>query len=225
MCARAQVLNTAFLIVAFLCSFIGGAGYYMYGTHAADVVIFNLPLVLATLCSSLVLITPPAKFALTMEPVAAAAQQAASGALLGGRPLLGLPRALLRTAVALAILVAARSVPFLAYLMALVGSFMTVSVSVTFPALCHLTLVKGQSAASVSGRLPAGGAPGEGAGTLFTRKWAGRRAQRRGGLGCCVWKARGSSGRRQGACSQGSRDGGVLSHAPRRGCVSCCSLA
>ncbi len=44
----------------------------------------------------------------------------------------------LRTGVAIAILIAARSLPFLAYLMALVGSFMTISVSVTFPALCHL---------------------------------------------------------------------------------------
>lgn len=42
-----QVLNVAFLIVAFLCSFIGGAGYYMYGSAAADIVIFNMPGVLA----------------------------------------------------------------------------------------------------------------------------------------------------------------------------------
>jgi hypothetical protein len=43
------VLNVAFFIVAFLCSFIGGAGYYMYGTAAADIVIFNMPGVLAML--------------------------------------------------------------------------------------------------------------------------------------------------------------------------------
>ena len=39
----------AFFIVAFLCSFIGGAGYYMYGSAAADIVIFNMPGVLAML--------------------------------------------------------------------------------------------------------------------------------------------------------------------------------
>lgn len=53
----------------------------------------------------------------------------------------------LRTVLALAILAAARSLPFLAYVMALVGSFMTISVSVTFPAICHLVLHKGQLSA------------------------------------------------------------------------------
>ncbi len=62
----------------------------------------------------------------------------------GGKPLTGLPRLGVRTALALVILVAAKSVPFLAYVMSLVGSFMTISVSVTFPALCHLVLYKGQ---------------------------------------------------------------------------------
>ncbi|GFH14096.1 Aa_trans domain-containing protein, partial [Haematococcus lacustris] len=135
-----KVLNVAFFLVAFLCTFIAAAGYYMYGAGAADIVIFNLPTLLATACSCLVLINPVAKFALTMEPVAAAANVAAGA----GRPLTGLPRLAVRTALSLAILMAARSLPFLAHLMALVGSFMTISVSVTLPALCHLILLKGK---------------------------------------------------------------------------------
>jgi hypothetical protein len=58
----------------------------MYGAGAADIVIFNLPTILATACSCLVLINPIAKFALTMEPVAAAANVAAGG----GTPLTGM---------------------------------------------------------------------------------------------------------------------------------------
>lgn len=46
-------------------------------------------------------------------------------------------RLLTRTALAIGILLAARSVPFLGQVMALVGSFLTISVSVTFPPLCH----------------------------------------------------------------------------------------
>lgn len=127
-----QVLDVAYIIVAGLCTFIGTAGYFMYGPAAADIVIFNLPAgLLATICSALVLINPIAKFALTMEPVSAAVQRAA------GATEIGVKRILVRTAVAIAILIAARSLPFLAVVMALVGSFMTVSVSVTFPALCH----------------------------------------------------------------------------------------
>jgi hypothetical protein len=49
-----QVLNVAFLVVAAFCTFIAAAGYYMYGPAVADVVIFNLPPVLATACSCLV---------------------------------------------------------------------------------------------------------------------------------------------------------------------------
>ena len=131
-----QVLNAAYLIVAVVCTFIGASGYYMYGPAAADIVIFNLPPgILATLCSCLILVNPIAKFALTMEPVAAAANKA-SGTSSG--PL----KPIVRTVLALCILAAARSLPFLAYVMAFVGSFMTISVSVTFPALCNLILCK-----------------------------------------------------------------------------------
>lgn len=45
-----------------------------------------------------------------------------------------------RTAVAVACLAAARFVPFLAYVMSLIGSFLTISVSVIFPAACHLRI-------------------------------------------------------------------------------------
>lgn len=129
-----QVLNVAYLIVAGLCSLMGAAGYYMFGTGSLDVITFNLGGLLAQLCACVILVNPIAKFALTMEPVAAAAQ----GVVPGGRE--GLVRVVVRSAVAVAILLAARSLPFLAYVMALVGSFMTISVSVTFPAICHQVL-------------------------------------------------------------------------------------
>lgn len=130
-----QVLNAAYLLVALVCTFIGASGYFMYGPAAADIVIFNLPGVLATLCSCLILVNPIAKFALTMEPVAVAANKATGTSTGPYKPIV-------RTVLALAILAAARSLPFLAYVMAFVGSFMTISVSVTFPAICHLILCK-----------------------------------------------------------------------------------
>ncbi|GFR41259.1 hypothetical protein Agub_g1934 [Astrephomene gubernaculifera] len=129
-----QVLNVAYLVVALMCTLMGAAGYYMYGTGALDLVTFNLSGVLAALCASVILVNPIAKFALTMEPVSAAVQSVVPG----GRQ--GFMRLVARTALAIAILMAARSLPFLAHLMALVGSFMTISVSVTFPPLCHQVL-------------------------------------------------------------------------------------
>lgn len=41
-----QVLDAAYLVVGVLCTFIGAAGYYMYGNSALDVITFNLPKVL-----------------------------------------------------------------------------------------------------------------------------------------------------------------------------------
>jgi solute carrier family 32 (vesicular inhibitory amino acid transporter) len=37
-----SVLNTAYFVVAGLCTFLGVAGYYMYGSNAMDVITFNL---------------------------------------------------------------------------------------------------------------------------------------------------------------------------------------
>lgn len=100
-----QAINIAYVIVASLCTFIGGVGYYMYGNNVADVIAFNLPKgILATLCISVVLVNPIAKFALTMEPPGAAAELAANG----GVPAKGFKRAAIRTGVALGCLLTAR---------------------------------------------------------------------------------------------------------------------
>jgi hypothetical protein len=67
------VLNTAFAIVATLCTFVGVAGYYMYGAGALDVITFNMHAgKLKSLCAAVILVNPFAKFAITMEPIALA---------------------------------------------------------------------------------------------------------------------------------------------------------
>ena len=48
----------------------------------------------------------------------------------------------MRSALAIACLVTARFVPFLGLVMSLIGSFLTIAVSVIFPAACHLKLFK-----------------------------------------------------------------------------------
>eukprot|EP01025_Chloroclados_australasicus_P050364 TRINITY_DN5782_c0_g2_i2.p1 TRINITY_DN5782_c0_g2~~TRINITY_DN5782_c0_g2_i2.p1 ORF type:complete len:507 (-),score=28.15 TRINITY_DN5782_c0_g2_i2:372-1805(-) len=131
-----KVLDVAYLIVTSLCTFIGVAGYYMYGKGVADVVIFNLPQgFLRKVCSCMILINPVAKFALTLEPVAQALKKQSKGQDDGFASTL-----LCRFLLGFLCLTAARYVPFLAYFMALVGSFLTMGVSVIFPVLCHQQL-------------------------------------------------------------------------------------
>ena len=45
----------AYLTVGGLCTFIGAAGYYMYGAAAKDLITFNLPAVGAPLCMGIYL--------------------------------------------------------------------------------------------------------------------------------------------------------------------------
>lgn len=47
---------------------------------------------------------------------------------------------MIRTGLALAMLAAARFCPFLSLLMALIGSFLTVNVSLIYPAVLHLKI-------------------------------------------------------------------------------------
>ncbi|KAK9903315.1 hypothetical protein WJX75_002640 [Coccomyxa subellipsoidea] len=138
-----KVLDVAYLVVGGLCTFIGAAGYYMYGNAALDVITFNLPKgLLATLCASLILVNPVAKFAITLDPVAVAANTSLA-TVTPGAPA-GVRRFAVRTLMAAGCLAAARFVPFLAYVMSLIGSFLTISVSVIFPAACHLSIFRGK---------------------------------------------------------------------------------
>jgi vesicular inhibitory amino acid transporter len=136
------VINTAYGITASICGMMGTLGYLMYGNGVKDVVTFNLPPgLLALLCASLILISPVAKFALCLEPFAAPATDGAKRVTPGLNG--GVRRFIVRTGLAISCLVTARFVPFLALLMALIGSFLTINVSLIFPALCHRKLHQG----------------------------------------------------------------------------------
>ncbi len=78
------MLNVAYVIVAAQCTLIAAAGYAMYGAGALDVITFNLPRgLLATLCASLILVNPIAKFALTVDTPATAADAAVAARVTG----------------------------------------------------------------------------------------------------------------------------------------------
>lgn len=141
-CHSMQVLDTAYLLVGSLCGLIAALGYYMYGSNVAEVIIFSLPAgALALVCSCLVMINPITKYALTLEPVCAAVTGSGIAGFLPG----GLRKFSLRTALAIGTLFSAMYVPYLAVVMSLIGSVLTVSISVLLPAVLHLVLVHGSS--------------------------------------------------------------------------------
>ena len=109
----------------------------MYGSGVADIIIFSLPAgPLALVCSCLVMINPITKYALTLEPVAAAVTKSGAGGFLPG----AFRRFSIRNLLAVGTLVSAMYVPYLAMVMSLIGSVLTISISVVLPAVFHIVL-------------------------------------------------------------------------------------
>ena len=135
------MLDRTYAVVGLTCAVIGAAGYAMYGDAVKDEVTLNLPAGIAsTAALALIAVNPLSKFALTMDPVARGLEQTLLSSdseklALAESPLKA--RAL-RTALGLGALAAAAKVPFFAVVMSLIGSFLTLTVSVIFPAACHL---------------------------------------------------------------------------------------
>ncbi|GMH43182.1 hypothetical protein BSKO_11104 [Bryopsis sp. KO-2023] len=132
------MLDKTYMIVGATCITMGIAGYCMYGSGTMEEVTLNLPPGLLSLVStSLILVSPFTKFALTLEPVARGVEQHLGISIKG--PTGNLAR-LNRTGLGLGALFLATQVPYFAQVMSIVGSFLTITVSVMFPALCHLKL-------------------------------------------------------------------------------------
>ncbi|GAQ90047.1 Transmembrane amino acid transporter family protein [Klebsormidium nitens] len=145
-----KMLDVTYLIVGAVCTLIGVVGYQMYGSEVMEEVTLNLPSgALAMLATALIVVNPFTKFALTMDPVARGLEGLLGltkpGPSVAGdtskKPLLlPLPRILGRTALGGSALFLATSVPFFGSVMALIGSSLTLAVSVIFPSLAYLKL-------------------------------------------------------------------------------------
>ncbi|KAK3248321.1 hypothetical protein CYMTET_42209 [Cymbomonas tetramitiformis] len=135
-----EILDKSYAVVGTAVMLIGTAGYLMYGDQAAEEVTFNLPTgILATTATALIVVNPFAKFALTLSPVARGLERAAGFDIAGsGGKRAGALAA--RSGLVLGTLYFATSVPCFGIVMALIGSFTTLVVSVIFPSACYLKL-------------------------------------------------------------------------------------
>jgi solute carrier family 32 (vesicular inhibitory amino acid transporter) len=99
----------------------------------------NLPAgALQIASTALVLVSPFSKFALTLEPVAHGADQYLG---IGEKGMTAaLEKRAVRTGLAVLSLILAAEVPFFGVFMSLLGSFLTISVSIIFPCMAHLKM-------------------------------------------------------------------------------------
>ena len=140
------MLDATYAIVFATCLVIGGAGYALYGDAVRDEVTLNLPNgALSTLALALITINPLSKFALTMDPVARGLEAAAGVDIRDAEGGDGaLVARVIRTGLGMGSLLIAAKVPFFAVVMSLIGSFLTLTVSVVFPSACYLKMFGGR---------------------------------------------------------------------------------
>ncbi|XP_039057856.1 amino acid transporter AVT1I-like [Hibiscus syriacus] len=113
-------------------------GYLMYGEHLKSQVTLNLPIkkMSTKIAIYTTLINPLTKYAVITAPIATAIEE---------KPVFRNSRSLsifIRTTLVISTVIVALSIPFFGYVMAFIGSFLSVTASMLLPCLCYLKLNK-----------------------------------------------------------------------------------
>ncbi|KAJ4972992.1 hypothetical protein NE237_006166 [Protea cynaroides] len=114
-------------------------GYLMYGGAVQSQVTLNLPLgkFSSKLAIYTTLINPFTKYAIMTNPISTAIED--WGPFRNSRPM----SLIIRTVLLISNIVVALSIPFFGYLMAFIGAFLSVVVSILLPCICYLKIFKG----------------------------------------------------------------------------------
>ncbi|KAK6280855.1 PREDICTED: vacuolar amino acid transporter 1 [Theobroma cacao] len=109
-------------------------GYLMYGEHLKSQVTLNLPIktISTKIAIYTTVINPLTKYAIITAPITTAIEE---------KSLFGNSRSLsiiIRTALVISTVIVALTVPFFGYIMAFIGSFLSVTSSILLPCLCYL---------------------------------------------------------------------------------------
>nr|KJB80193.1 hypothetical protein B456_013G085800 [Gossypium raimondii] len=131
------------LLVCFITSTINYGsmavmGYLMFGEHLKSQVTLNLPIKKMTTKIAIytTLINPLTKYAIITAPITTAIEE--TSLFRNSRSL----SILIRTALVISTVIVALTIPFFGYVMAFIGSFLSVTASMLLPCLCYLKLNK-----------------------------------------------------------------------------------
>ncbi|KAL8160945.1 hypothetical protein V2J09_012434 [Rumex salicifolius] len=115
-------------------------GYLMFGSNVQSQITLNLSTLKLSSKVAIytTLVNPMSKFALMISPVVSAIESCFPR-MRKKRTF----RLLIRTTLVLSNVVVALTVPFFAYLMSLVGAFLSITASITLPCLCYLKIDSG----------------------------------------------------------------------------------
>lgn len=110
----------------------------MYGENVESQLTLNLPIkqVATKIAIYTTIISPLTKYAVVITPVVIAIEETSN--ILSRRPL----SILLRSCIVVSSVIIALTVPFFGYVMAFIGSFLSVTISMLLPCLCYLKIIK-----------------------------------------------------------------------------------
>lgn len=133
-----QVLLVCFLASTVNYGSMAVLGYLMYGDHLKSQVTLNLPLkkLSTKVAIYTTLINPLTKYAMIITPIATALEETPH--FRKSRSL----SVLIKTVLVISTVIVALTIPFFGYVMAFIGSFLSVTVSIIFPCLCYLKINK-----------------------------------------------------------------------------------
>lgn len=137
------VLFTSFAIVTALYAGAAVMGYMMFGDSAESQFTLNLPteLVASKIAFWTTIVNPFTKYALTMAPVAMSLEEL----IPSNHTKSHMYSILIRTALVMSTLFVALKIPFFGFVMALIGSFFTMLVTLILPCACFLRILKGKT--------------------------------------------------------------------------------
>ncbi|ONK73861.1 uncharacterized protein A4U43_C03F330 [Asparagus officinalis] len=133
-----RVLLISFAICTLNYGLVAILGYLMYGEDLQSQVTLNLPSgeLYSDIAIYATLINPFAKYALTVTPIAMAIEERAALHRKGYTSIV------VRTLLLMSTVIIALKIPFFGFIMAFIGSFLSIMVSVILPCLCYLKIFK-----------------------------------------------------------------------------------
>ncbi|XP_071703491.1 amino acid transporter AVT1I-like [Rutidosis leptorrhynchoides] len=134
-----KVLLVCFILSTISYGSMAILGYLMFGEHLTSQITINLPTknMSSKIAIYTTLINPITKYALILSPISSSVEETF---LFRESKMMS---CLIRTCLVISTVFVALVVPFFGYLMAFIGAFMSIAVSVLFPCLCYWKLVIG----------------------------------------------------------------------------------
>ncbi|XP_022993096.1 amino acid transporter AVT1C-like [Cucurbita maxima] len=136
------VLLTCFGICTLMYAGVAIIGYLMFGESTLSQYTLNLPqdLVASKIAVWTTVVNPFTKYALTISPVAMSLEEF----IPPNHPKTHIYSILIRTALVISTLLVGLSIPFFGLMMSLIGSLLTMLVTLILPCACYLSILRGK---------------------------------------------------------------------------------